>query len=313
MNYRHDFHAGNFADVVKHAVLTRILVHLLGKPAAFRVIDTHAGAGVYDLAGEEASRSGEWRAGIGRLLAAPITPAVQALLKPYLDVVASLNSALAAPHAPAHAGSQGDDSDEKERFASASPGSEPALTTYPGSPALARAFLRPQDRLIACELEPKAHALLAHNLARDRRIKTVAIDGWTALNAYVPPSERRGIIVVDPPFEQAQDFTRLAHGLEAAYRKWASGIYLLWYPIKGRQEPDALARRLRRSSIARILRVELAVAATLAQGPLGGCGLIVVNPPWTLENELATMLPELAKALGSRNSNYRLDWITGEN
>jgi 23S rRNA (adenine2030-N6)-methyltransferase len=313
MNYRHDFHAGNFADVVKHAVLTRILVHLLGKPAAFRVIDTHAGAGVYDLAGEEASRSGEWRAGIGRLLAAPITPAVQALLKPYLDVVASLNSAWAAPHAPAHAGSQGDDSDQKERFASASPGSEPALTTYPGSPALARAFLRPQDRLIACELEPKAHALLAHNLARDRRIKTVAIDGWTALNAYVPPSERRGIIVVDPPFEQAQDFTRLAHGLEAAYRKWASGIYLLWYPIKGRQEPDALARRLRRSSIARILRAELAVAATLAQGPLGGCGLIVVNPPWTLENELATMLPELAKALGSRNSNYRLDWITGEN
>ena len=309
MNYRHAFHAGNFADVVKHTVLTRILVHLLGKPAAFRVIDTHAGAGVYDLAGEEASRSGEWRAGIGRLLAAPITPAVQALLKPYLDVVASLNSALAAPHA----GSQGDDSDEKERFASASPGSEPALTTYPGSPALARAFLRPQDRLIACELEPKAHALLAHNLARDRRIKTVAIDGWTALNAYVPPSERRGIIVVDPPFEQAQDFTRLAHGLETAYRKWASGIYLLWYPIKGRQEPDALARRLRRSSIARILRAELAVAATLAQGPLGGCGLIVVNPPWTLENELAAILPELVEALGSRNSNYRLDWITGEN
>ena len=309
MNYRHAFHAGNFADVVKHAVLTRILVHLLGKPAAFRVIDTHAGAGVYDLAGEEASRSGEWRAGIGRLLAAPIAPAVQALLKPYLDVVASLNSALAAPHA----GSQGDDSDENERFASASPGSEPALTTYPGSPALARAFLRPQDRLIACELEPKAHALLAHNLARDRRIKTVAIDGWTALNAYVPPSERRGIIVVDPPFEQAQDFTRLAHGLETAYRKWASGIYLLWYPIKGRQEPDALARRLRRSSIARILRAELAVAATLAQGPLGGCGLIVVNPPWTLENELAAILPELVEALGSRNSNYRLDWITGEN
>jgi 23S rRNA (adenine2030-N6)-methyltransferase len=313
MNYRHAFHAGNFADVVKHAVLTRILVHLLGKPAAFRVIDTHAGAGVYDLAGDEAGRSGEWRAGIGRLLAAPIAPPVQALLKPYLDVVASLNSTSSAPRVPAHAGILGDDSGENEQLASASPGSEPVLTTYPGSPALARAFLRPQDRLIACELEPKAYALLAHNLARDRRIKTVAIDGWTALNAYVPPSERRGIIVVDPPFEQAQDFTRLAHGLETAYRKWASGIYLLWYPIKGRQEPDALARRLKRSSIARILRAELAVAATPAQGPLGGCGLIVVNPPWTLENELAAILPELVKALGSRNSNYRLDWITGEN
>jgi 23S rRNA (adenine2030-N6)-methyltransferase len=313
MNYRHAFHAGNFADVIKHVVLTRILVHLLAKPAAFRVIDTHAGAGVYDLAGEEASRSGEWRAGIGRLLAAPIAPAVQALLKPYLDVVASLNSASTAPLIVAQAGTQGHDSSENERRASAPPGSKSALTTYPGSPAVARAFLRPQDRLVACELEPKAYALLAHHLARDRRIKTVAIDGWMALNAYVPPSERRGIVIVDPPFEEAQDFTRLGHGLDAAHRKWASGIYLLWYPIKGRQEPDALARRLKRSSIARILRAELAVAATPAQGPLGGCGLIVVNPPWTLENELATILPELVKALGSRNSNYRLDWIAGEN
>jgi 23S rRNA (adenine2030-N6)-methyltransferase len=313
MNYRHAFHAGNFADVIKHAVLTRILVHLLAKPAAFRVIDTHAGSGIYDLAGEEASRSGEWRAGIGRLLAAPIAPDVQALLKPYLDVVISLNSAPAVAPVPTQAATKGDGSSENERRASVSPRSESALTIYPGSPALARAFLRPQDRLVAGELEPKAYALLAHHLARDRRIKTVAIDGWIALNAYVPPLERRGIVVVDPPFEEAQDFTRLAHGLEAAHRKWASGIYLLWYPIKGRQEPDALARRLKRSGIARILRAELAVAATPAQGPLGGCGLIIINPPWTLENELAALLPELVKALGSRNSNYRLDWIVGEN
>jgi 23S rRNA (adenine2030-N6)-methyltransferase len=324
MNYRHAFHAGNFADVVKHVVLARILVHLRGKPAAFRVIETHAGAGVYDLAGEEASRSGEWRAGIGRLLTAPIAPAVQALLKPYLDVIASLNSAPAARLVPAQAGTQGDDSSQNQRsldhgvrgneqVADASSGMESTLTTYPGSPALARAFLRPQDRLVACELEPKAYALLAHHVARDRRIKTVAIDGWIALNAYVPPSERRGIVIVDPPFEEAQDFTRLAHGLEAAHRKWASGIYVLWYPIKGRQEPDALARRLKRSSVARILRAELAVGATPAQGPLGGCGLIIINPPWTLENELAAILPELVNALGSRNSNYRLDWIAGEN
>jgi 23S rRNA (adenine2030-N6)-methyltransferase len=322
MNYRHAFHAGNFADVMKHAVLARILVHLRGKPAAFRVIDTHAGAGVYDLAGEEASRSGEWRAGIGRLLTAPIAPAVQALLKPYLDVISSLNRAPAAPLVPVQAGAHDPSQDQRsldhgvsgnEQVADASPGMESTLTTYPGSPAVARAFLRPQDRLIVCELEPKAYALLAHHLERDRRIKTVAIDGWMALNAYVPPSERRGIVIVDPPFEEPQDFTRLAHGLEAAYRKWASGIYVLWYPIKGRQEPDALARRLKRSGIARILRAELAVDATPAQGPLGGCGLIIVNPPWTLESELAAMLPELVKALGSRNSNYRLDWIAGEN
>jgi len=334
MNYRHAFHAGNFADVIKHAVLTRILVHLLGKPAAFRVIDTHAGAGVYDLTGDEASRSGEWRSGIGRLLAAPIAPAVRALLEPYLDVVASFNSASlrgtsTAPRSPADAGTRRDHSNQddsnqnaqsldsglrgNDQLASGSTRTEYMLTSYPGSPALVRALLRTQDRLVACELEPKAYALLAHNLARDRRIKTVAIDGWMAWNAYVPPLERRGIVVVDPPFEEAQDFTRLAHGLETAYRKWASGIYLLWYPIKGRQEPDALARRLKRSGIARILRAELAVGATPAQGPLGGCGLIVINPPWTLENELAAILPELVKALGSRNSNYRLDWIAGEN
>src|SRR6266446_9340448 len=189
MNYRHAYHAGNFADVVKHAVLVRILVHLCGKPAAYRVIDTHAGAGLYDLAGPEAARSLEWRAGIHRLLAMPTAEPARALLAPYLDVVAGLNGA-------------------------------GRLTTYPGSPALARAFLRPQDRLLACELEPHAASALMRNFARDRRVKVVAIDGWTALNAYVPPPERRGLVLVDPAFEDAGDFARLARGLEIAHRKW---------------------------------------------------------------------------------------------
>ena len=281
MNYRHAFHAGNFADVVKHATLARILTHLAVKPAAFRVIDTHAGAGLYDLTGEEASRSGEWHAGIERLIAAPIAAPVRALLDPYLDAVSALNGAA-------------------------------ALAIYPGSPALVRALLRPQDRLVACELEPQAAAALAGNFAGDRRVKTVAIDGWVALNAYVPPAERRGLVVVDPPFEDAGDFVRLAHGFEAAHRKWATGIYLLWYPIKGRQGPDALARALKRSGIGKILRAELAVAATPVQGPLGGCGLIVVNPPFMLERELAAILPALRTILGSRGGSQRLDWVAGE-
>ena len=138
---------------------------------------------------------------------------------------------------------------------------------------------------IACELEPNAAAALSRNLARDRRAKAVAIDGWIALNAYVPPPERRGVVVIDPPYEETADFDRLARGLEAAHRKWASGIYLLWYPIKGRDAPDALARRLRRAGIGKILRVELAVGTIRADGPLGGCGLIVVNPPWMLDSE----------------------------
>jgi 23S rRNA (adenine2030-N6)-methyltransferase len=281
MNYRHAFHAGSFADVFKHVILTRILLHLRAKPAAFRVVDTHAGAGLYDLAGPEASRSLEWRAGIGRLFGAPLAETVRQLLGPYLDVVRNLN-----------------------------PGAR--LAVYPGSPALARAWLRPQDRLIACELEPNAAAALTRNLGRDRRIKVIAIDGWIALKAYVPPTERRGLVIVDPPFEDDSDFVRLGRGLEAAHRKWSSGIYVLWYPIKGRREPDALARMLARSRIGKILRAELCVGPTPEQGPLGGCGLIIVNPPWTLSGELATVLSALASVLAGAAGSHRLDWIAGE-
>jgi 23S rRNA (adenine2030-N6)-methyltransferase len=281
VNYRHAFHAGNFADVVKHAVLARILLYLRTKPAAFRVIDTHAGAGLYDLAGPEASRSLEWRAGISRLFGQPIPDATRPLLAPYLDVVSSLN-----------------------------PGGR--LAIYPGSPALARAWLRPQDRLIACEVEPNALAALGRNLGRDRRVRIVAMDGWIALKAYVPPIERRGLIIIDPPFEEDADFARLGRGLEAACRKWPSGIYFLWYPVKGRRGPDALARALKRSGIGKILRVEFSVAAAVEEGPLGGCGLIVINPPWTLEGELSAMLPAVQSMLAGEAGSHRLDWLARE-
>jgi 23S rRNA (adenine2030-N6)-methyltransferase len=281
MNYRHAFHAGNFADVVKHAVLARVLLHLGGKPAAYRVIDTHAGAGVYDLAGPEASRSLEWQGGIGHLVGARLDPALEALIAPYLAVVTAQNSA-------------------------------GTLRAYPGSPVLARAFLRPQDRLIACELEPNAAIALKHSLGHDRRIKVIAIDGWTALKAYVPPPERRGLVLIDPPYEEGADFVNLVQGLEAARRKWASGVYLLWYPIKGRAQPDALARRLRRSGINQILRAELNLAPP-DPAKLTGSGLFIVNPPFRLEQELRTLLPGLAAILaGSGSGGTRIDWITGE-
>jgi 23S rRNA (adenine2030-N6)-methyltransferase len=282
MNYRHAFHAGNFADVLKHAVLVRILLHLRAKPAAFRVIDTHAGAGRYDLAGPEGTRSLEWRDGIARLVAAPLGEPARLLLAPYLDAIAALNK----------------------------PGN---LTCYPGSPALVRAFLRAQDRLLACELEPNAAAALARYLAGDRRSKALAIDGWTALHAYVPPKERRGLVLMDPSFEDAGDFARLGEALEAAQRKWAGGTYLLWYPVKERAGPDALARRLRRSGIAKILRVELSLGGMRADNRLGACGLIVVNPPWTLADELAILLPELAAILSAGSGGaHRVDWVASE-
>jgi 23S rRNA (adenine2030-N6)-methyltransferase len=280
VNYRHAFHAGGFADVFKHAVLCRILHYLRAKPAAFRVIDTHAGAGLYDLAGPEASRGGEWHDGIERLMAAQLAAPVAALLAPYLEVIGALN--------------------ERGR-----------LKTYPGSPALARAWLRPQDRLIACEIEPQAAAALRQNLRGDTRIKTLEIDGWTALGAYVPPKERRGLVLVDPPFEQDSDFFRLARGLTAAHRKWATGIYALWYPIKGRSEPDALAKSLRRLGIAKMLCAELIVAPLSDPTRLNGCGLILVNPPWTLESELSVLLPALAGILGrDGKGGFKLDRLT---
>lgn len=282
MNYRHAFHAGSFADVCKHAVLCRVLHHLRAKESAFRVIDTHAGAGVYDLTGREASRSGEWKDGIARLLAADLTKPVAALLQPYLDVIGALNAT-------------------------------GELSTYPGSPALVRAWLRPQDHLLACELHPETFQSLSRSLRRDGRIKTLAIDGWTALKAYVPPKERRGLVLVDPPFERDDEFHMLAETFAAAHRKWPTGIYALWYPIKGRSEPGALAKRLRRLTIPKILRAELVVSALSDPTRLNGSGLILVNPPWRLESELKILLPALSGILGrAGKGRFTLDWLAGE-
>jgi 23S rRNA (adenine2030-N6)-methyltransferase len=282
VNYRHAFHAGSFADVLKHAVLCRILDHLRTKDAPFRVIDTHAGAGLYDLTGPEASRGGEWQDGIARLLAADVPQKAVTLLAPYLDVIGALNE-------------RGE------------------LKVYPGSPAIVRAWLRPDDRLIACELEPKAAVALASNLRGDTRIKTLEIDGWTALSAYVPPPERRGLVLVDPPFERDDDFYQLAKGLGVAHRKWATGIYALWYPIKGRPEPDAFAKSLTKLGIRKILRAELTVSPLSDPSRLNGSGLIVINPPWTLEDELKTLLPVLAGILGrDGGGGFRVDWLARE-
>ena len=290
MNYRHAFHAGNFADVFKHAVLARILVHLGEKAAAFRVIDTHAGAGRYNLASAQAERTGEWRDGIARLIAADLPDDVGALLAPYLAAVTAANRGQ-------------------------------ALRYYPGSPMVALSLMRPQDRLVACELEPHASAALAANLRHDARARAIAIDGWTALNAYVPPKERRGVVVIDPPYEDKDEFKRLAEALIAAERKWATGIYLVWYPIKDRAGPDRLASVLRRSATAKTvqkaLRIELEWAPSEARSGLNGAGLIVVNPPWRLADELEHMLPALRSALrplpaAPTGGRGKVDWLTGE-
>jgi 23S rRNA (adenine2030-N6)-methyltransferase len=292
MNYQHAFHAGNFADVHKHVVVSRILEHLRQKQAAFRVIDTHAGAGRYDLFGPEAIRSQEWRGGIGALMnirrqqtqtAADVpgaTESANSLLAPYLEIVAALNRA-------------------------------GELRSYPGSPLIAAALMRSQDRLIACEIEPRALARLKSALRGNANAKVLAIDGWMALNANVPPKERRGLVIVDPPYEDAADFARLSDALAQAHRKWPTGIYVLWYPVKERAEPDALAGRLRRLGIAKILRCEILTATPRADAGLVGSGLIIVNPTFKLDRELRVVLPVLGN-LFSAQSEFRLDWLAQE-
>ena len=272
MNYRHAFHAGNFADVIKHIVLVRILLYLQEKNAAFRVIDTHAGAGVYDLAGEEAARSGEWLTGIARIMQARFSERAFALVRPYLDIVRSFN-----PHGE--------------------------LKAYPGSPLIARGLLRPQDRLTACETEPGARKSLIDALRRDTQARVVDLDGWTALPAFVPPKERRGLVLIDPPYERKDEFEQMAAGFAAAFAKWPTGSYLLWYPVKSRRVTDELARRVAEAASrarppGKCLRVEFSVAPQMADSGLVSAGLLIVNPPWTLTGDLKAILPEFEKPLG---------------
>lgn len=280
MNYRHAFHAGNFADVLKHVVLTRILLHLLKKETPFRVIDTHAGAALYDLTGPEAARSGEWKNGIALVAATTFDAASAPLIEPYLAAVRAANTGTAIKH-------------------------------YPGSPALIASFLRKDDRLIACELEPKAAVALARHMSRDNRIKAIEIDGWTALLAYIPPKERRGLVLIDPPFEENGEFDRMADALIAAHGKWPDGIYLTWYPVKDARDSAAFARKLTKSAIGKALRIELTLADPGAD-KLRGSGLIVVNPPWTMESEVKLFLPALARAMGggARPGRTLVQWLT---
>lgn len=265
MNYRHAFHAGNHADVLKHAILTRILAHLLRKETPFRVVDTHAGIGLYDLRSEEAGRTGEWRGGIGRM-GEPFGPEVEALLGPYRAVLAGVRARHGAD-------------------------------AYPGSPLIVRETIRPGDRAIAVELHPADHAALARLLVTAPNVRALHLDGWTALGSLIPPRERRGLVLIDPPFEQPDELRRLPERLARAVRRWPTGTYQVWYPIKDLAEVAAMAGEVA-ALVPGALRLELLVEPAGGPPRLRGSGLIVVNPPWTLRDEAAVLLPALAARLG---------------
>lgn len=262
MNYRHEFHAGNFADVLKHVVLVRALLYLRRKDKPFRVIDTHAGAGLYDLSGPEALRSNEARDGIVRLLDGADLGAAAELLAPYL-------AAARAAGAP--------------RF-------------YPGSPLITQALLRAQDRALFCELLPDAARSLRLALGRDERVKTVEIDGYTGLKAYVPPVERRGLVLIDPPFERRDEYERIFDTLAGALRKWRGGTYVVWQPVKEPDVVDAFCRAVA-AEASDCLRIDLQAESPAPGSPLARTGLLVVNPPYVLEEELKIILPALARVL----------------
>ena len=218
MNYRHAFHAGNFADVFKHAILARILAYLTLKPAPLRFVDTHAGLGLYDLSGDAATRTGEWRHGIGRIAAAVPPPELVEILAPYLGAVGP-----------------------------AGPGG--TWLSYPGSPAVAQWVLRPEDRLTLCELHPEDGEALRRNMGRDRRVRVVTGDGYASLKAVLPPPERRGLVLVDPPFEKPGEFDTLLAALGAAHARWPTGSYMVWYPLKDRAAVGRFANGLAASGM----------------------------------------------------------------
>ncbi|RWH71468.1 23S rRNA (adenine(2030)-N(6))-methyltransferase RlmJ [Mesorhizobium sp.] len=282
MNYRHAYHAGNFADVVKHAVLARLVEYLKQKDKAFRVIDTHAGIGRYDLASVEAGKTGEWQGGIGRLTEATLEPQAAALLQPYLEAVRAQNP-------------------------------EGGLKHYPGSPLIVRHLLRNQDRLTAIELHPEDAARLKSVFEGDFQARVIELDGWLALGAQLPPKEKRGLVLIDPPFEEEGEFSRLIEGLRKAHRRWPGGIYALWYPIKDRRAVTAFRAALKEAGIPKLLDVALEIRPGSDEPSLDGSGLVVVNPPYTLEGELKVLLPALHKVLAVRQpSRWTSDWLAGE-
>lgn len=270
MNYRHAFHAGNFADVLKHAALALIIEHLKQKPKPFRVVDTHAGIGRYRLDAAEALRTSEWRHGIGRLFgpdAAPIPADVAALLAPYLDGLSALNHGT-------------------------------SLAVYPGSPLLALHLMRTDDRLLANELHPEDARELRRHVGRDPRARILDRDGWQVLKAALPPPERRAVILIDPPFEEADEFKRLEKAMDAAMTRFRNGIYMLWFPLKDISAARSLEAAAASLELDESLWLELAPGlAPDKPGGLAAAGLAILNPPYRFEDHMRVLLPFLAHRL----------------
>jgi 23S rRNA (adenine2030-N6)-methyltransferase len=275
VNYRHAFHAGNFADVVKHAVLADILLHLKKKEKPFFVLDTHAGRGIYDLQAAEATRTGEAEFGIERLRPLFASKDLPDALKAYFECVAAAGAA-----------------------------------HYPGSPLIAAHLLRPQDRLVAIEKHAEEFAALQSALASFRNAKAIAGDGYERIAAFLPPPERRGLVLIDPPYEADDEFARAADALTAAYRRFATGIYVLWFPVKSKGAADAFCGEVLASGAAKILRVDIAIKTKSGDDKerLSSAGLIVINAPFGLDTRMSAIGEVIAPLL---NGSINIEWLAG--
>jgi 23S rRNA (adenine2030-N6)-methyltransferase len=282
MNYRHAFHAGNFGDVLKHVVLVALLERLAQKDKPFFFLDTHAGRGRYDLDGEAARKSGEGAAGIRKLASAQDLPP---LLARYLGLVRGFD--------PANA--------DRIRF-------------YPGSPWIAAMLMRPTDRGALCELAPMEAENLRRELARDSRFAVHLRDGYEALKALLPPRERRGLVLVDPPYEtQERELAQVADSLAAAQKRWPQGVYAAWYPIKRAATVDGFHGSLVSRGVTRLLVAELSIHPEDSAVGLNGSGMVLLNPPWKTDEELAESLPAVHAALSpSGAGGTRVEWLVPE-
>jgi 23S rRNA (adenine2030-N6)-methyltransferase len=279
MNYRHAFHAGNHGDVLKHVVLTRVLTYMTTKDSPMAMLDAHAGIGHYDLTGIEAIKTGEWRGGIGALLQAKHGSEVSSLLQPYLDIVRGLNA-------------------------------DGTLQHYPGSPEVAARLLRKTDRLLLNELHPEDYETLAVRYAGRSNVKVSSVDAITAVKAVLPFHERRGLVLVDPAFEVTNETEKVTQLLKQGLRRMAQTCFVIWYPVTTPNFADAFCNALTFEHAKSALRAELLVRPAADEGGLAGSGVVVVNPPWILHDELQVLLPALTQSLQEKQGGTStLRWL----
>ena len=283
MNYRHAYHAGNFADVLKHVVLMMLIEHLKKKPAPFFYLDTHAGRGRYDLSEAQSQRSGEYKNGVGRVLEAA-RASLPAEVAAYADLVRQ----------------------------SAGKGHS-AITAYPGSPLIVARMRRSGDRLVLMETQPREAAALRDALGREKLVSVLESDGYAALKAHLPPRENRGLVLIDPPYESDLEFDRVLAGIELAHERWPTGTFCIWYPLTDRAGPARFHRDLERSGIRKVLDARFRVLPADTQLGMAGAGLVIVNPPWLLDERLAALLPQLHALLSPEGlGGTDLQWLVPE-